>query len=259
MTIKIASWNVNSIRARLPNVLEWLDSAKPDILMMQELKVEEEQFPAEEFEKRGYHCTVNGQKSWNGVAILSKEKPTDILKNLPGDKNDDQARYLEAEIGGIRYCCIYLPNGNPADSDKYPYKLKWMDRLHRRAKDMLDAETPFILGGDFNIIPANEDCHDPAAWQDDALFRLDSRKKFRALMHLGLTDAFRAEHKNTPGAYTFWDYQGGAWQKNHGIRIDHFLLSPQTADKMKHCRIDSDPRGKDKASDHTPIILEIAA
>lgn len=259
MTKKIASWNVNSIRARLENVLEWLDSAQPDILMLQELKAEEDQFPAEEFEKRGYHCTVHGQKSWNGVAILSKEKPSDVLKGLPGDKADEQARYLEAEIDGMRYCCLYLPNGNPVDSDKYPYKLKWMDRLYARAQELLAAEIPFVLGGDFNIIPANEDCYDPTAWQDDALFRLDSRKKFRALMHLGLTDAFRAEHAGTPGAYTFWDYQGGAWQKNHGIRIDHFLLSPQAADKMQHCRIDSDPRGKDKASDHTPIILEIAA
>ena len=258
MTKKIASWNVNSIRARLPNVLEWLDSASPDIVMLQELKAQDEQFPEGDFKDRGYHCYVFGQKSWNGVAILSKHEATDIVKGLPGDDTDEQSRYIEAEIDGVRYCCLYLPNGNPVDTEKYPYKLSWMDRLYKRSQELLSSGTPFVLGGDFNIIPANEDCHNPAAWEDDALFRLDSRKKYRALLHLGLTDAFRV-YNSEAEAYTFWDYQGGAWPKNHGIRIDHFLMSPQMTDKMTSCVIDKDPRDKDKASDHTPIILEIAS
>ncbi len=258
MTKKIASWNVNSIRARLPNVLEWLDSASPDIVMLQELKAQDEQFPEGDFKDRGYHCYVFGQKSWNGVAILSKHEATDIVKGLPGDDTDEQSRYIEAKIDGVRYCCLYLPNGNPVDTEKYPYKLSWMDRLYKRSQDLLASGTPFVLGGDFNIIPANEDCHNPAAWEDDALFRLDSRKKYRALLHLGLTDAFRVNNAEAE-SYTFWDYQGGAWPKNHGIRIDHFLMSPQITDKMTSCVIDKDPRDKDKASDHTPIILEIAS
>lgn len=263
MTTKIASWNVNSIRARLPNVLAWLEEAAPDIVMLQELKAQDDQFPAEALEDLGYHCYVFGQKSWNGVAILSKipvDNPeTDILKGLPGDDTDEQSRYIEAVIDGIRYCCLYLPNGNPVDTEKYPYKLAWMDRLYQRSQDLLASGDKFVLGGDFNIIPANEDCYNPVAWEDDALFRLDSRKKFRALLHLGLTDAFRIENAILPEAYTFWDYQGGAWPKNHGIRIDHFLMSPHITDMMQKCSIDKAPRDKEKASDHTPIILEISA
>ncbi len=257
MTIKIASWNVNSIRARMPNVLNWLDTAKPDILMMQELKAQNEQFPNEEFEKRGYHLAVHGQKSWNGVAIISKEPIENVTIGLSGNDNDEQSRYIEATINDVQYCCLYLPNGNPVDSEKYPYKLEWLDRLYNRTKEMLANGTPFVLGGDFNIIPANEDCYDPTAWADDALFRLDSRRKFRSILNLGLTDAFRVEHRDIAESYTFWDYQAGAWPQNKGIRIDHFLMSPQITDRMLHCSIDKQPRGEEKASDHTPIILEI--
>jgi exodeoxyribonuclease-3 len=252
----IASWNVNSITARLPNVLEWLEEKKPDVLLLQELKTTEDKFPQLELSALGYHAAICGQKTWNGVAILSRHKITDIQTGLPGDAADDQARYIEATVNGIRVASVYLPNGNPVDSDKYPYKLKWMDRLHAHAKKLLKTEQPVVLGGDYNIIPEDKDCHDPEAWKDDALFRLESRRKFRALMNLGLTDAFRVNNAQAH-QYTFWDYQGSAWQRNAGIRIDHFLLSPQAADLLQDCAIDTAPRGKDKASDHTPIMLKL--
>jgi exodeoxyribonuclease-3 len=252
----IASWNVNSITARLPNVLEWLKEKKPDVLLLQELKTTEDKFPAPEFSALGYHAAVFGQKTWNGVAILSKHKIEHVKTGLPGDTSDDQARYIEATVNGIRVASVYLPNGNPVDSDKYPYKLKWLDRLYAHTKKLLKTEQPVVLGGDYNIIPEDKDCHDPKLWKDDALFRLESRRKFRALMNLGLTDAFRVNNTEAH-QYTFWDYQGGAWQQNAGIRIDHFLLSPQAADLLEECIIDTAPRGKDKASDHTPIMLKL--
>jgi exodeoxyribonuclease-3 len=252
----VASWNVNSITARLPNVLDWLKKNAPDIVLLQELKCMEEKFPAMELKAAGYHAAVHGQKTYNGVAILSKHKIENIKKGLPGDNNDEQARYIEATIKGICVASIYLPNGNPVDSEKYPYKLKWFDRLIDHARTLLAEETPVLLGGDYNVIPETRDCHDPAAWQEDALFRLDSRKKLRTLLNLGFTDCFRV-FNNKDHQYTFWDYQAGAWQKNNGIRIDHFLASPQAADRLQACTIDSDPRGKEKASDHTPIIVEI--
>lgn len=258
MTV-IASWNVNSINARLPNVLEWLEQNKPDVLLMQELKMTEDKFPAEDFEKLGYHCAVNGQKSWNGVAIASRTEPEDVLKGLPGDDGDEQARYIEATVDGLRVASIYLPNGNPVnDPAKYDYKLKWMDRLRAHVAELLDGGQPLVLGGDYNIIPANEDCRNPAAWENDALFKPESRAKFRAILNLGLTDAFRALHDEAH-QFTFWDYQNRAWQQDDGIRIDHFLLSPQAADRLEDCRIDKEPRGRTKASDHTPILVEIAA
>lgn len=256
--MKIASWNINSIKVRLPNVTTWLKKNKPDVLLMQELKGIEENFPFKDFEKLGYQAAVAGQKTYNGVAILSKHTIKDVLKGLPGDKKDEQARYIEATIEGLRIASVYTPNGNPVDSDKFNYKLKWLDRLYRHVGKMIENETPFVLGGDYNVIPHASDCHDPKAWADDALFRLESREKLRAILNLGVTDAFRALHTE-PHAYTFWDYQGGAWQKDHGIRIDHILLSPQTADRLVKCEIDRAPRGQDKASDHTPIIAELAA
>lgn len=254
----IASWNVNSVRARLPNIEKWLGQASPDVVLLQELKTTEDGFPFSELENMGYKAVVSGQKSWNGVAILSKHPVTVEYTKLPGDDGDEQARYIEATIKGLRVASIYLPNGNPVDSEKYPYKLKWMERLIAHAKSLLQAETPFLLGGDFNIIPEDRDCHDPKAWEDDALFRLESRRKFRELLYLGLTDAFRV-FNNKDHQFTFWDYQAGAWQKNNGIRIDHFLASPQVADKLENCIIDSIPRSEDKASDHTPIIVTLAA
>lgn len=262
MSLKIATWNVNSIKARLPNVLEWLEEAKPDVALLQEIKTVDENFPVMEIEERGYNCAVHGQKSYNGVAILSKHPLSDITTGLPGDKDDDQARYVEAwvEAGddSVRVASIYLPNGNPVDTDKFPYKLKWMDRLAARAQDLLHVEEPVVLGGDYNVIPADGDCYDPGAWADDALFRPETRAKFRTLLNMGYTEAWRTLHNETH-VYSFWDYQKGAWQKDNGIRIDHLLLSPQAADRLVACEIDKDPRGKTKASDHTPVWCELTA
>ena len=258
----IATWNVNSIKARLPNVLDWLEEAKPDVALLQEIKTVDENFPAMEIEERGYNCAVHGQKSYNGVAILSKHPLSDVSTGLAGDKDDDQARYVEAwvEAGddSVRVASIYLPNGKPVDSDKYPYKLKWMDRLAKRATALLATEEPVVLGGDYNVIPAEGDCYDPAAWADDALFKPETRAKFRTLLNLGYTEAWRTLHNETH-VYSFWDYQKGAWQKDNGIRIDHLLLSPQAADRLTACEIVKGPRGKAKASDHTPVWCELTA
>lgn len=260
MSLKIATWNVNSIKARLPNVLDWLEEAAPDVALLQEIKTVDENFPAMEIEERGYNCAVHGQKSYNGVAILSKHPLSDIVTGLPGDAADDQARYVEAwvEAGddSVRVASIYLPNGNPVDTDKYPYKLKWMDRLAARAEALLHNEEPVVLGGDYNVIPADGDCHDPAAWAGDALFKQETRAKFRTILNLGYTEAWRTLHNETH-VYSFWDYQKGAWQKDNGIRIDHLLLSPQAADRLTACEIDKGPRGKEKASDHTPVWCEL--
>ena len=239
--MKIASWNVNSINMRLPHVLDWLTKHKPDALLLQELKCTDDKFPLAEIEAAGYKAAVHGQKSWNGVAILSPHDITDIRRGLPGDDSDEQARYIEASINGLRVASIYLPNGNPVDSEKYPYKLRWFDRLIAHARGLLAQDIAVVLGGDYNIIPEPRDCHDPAAWAEDALFRLDSRRKFRSLVHLGYTDAFRVMNDDSE-QYTFWDYQAGAWPRNNGIRIDHLLLSPRAADRLKDCRIDREPR-----------------
>ncbi|MFH1158787.1 MAG: exodeoxyribonuclease III [Pseudomonadota bacterium] len=254
--MKIATWNVNSIAARLPHVLEWLEKNAPDVLLLQELKTTEDNFPRLELSALGYTAAVLGQKAWNGVAILSRHKIENIETGFPGDASDEPARYIEATVEGIRVASVYLPNGNPVGTEKFDYKLKWMDRLHDRVRSLLKTEQPFVMGGDYNVIPEDRDCHDPHLWKDDALFRPEVRRKFRTLLNLGLTDAFRA-HNDEAHQYTFWGYQGGAWQSNSGIRIDHFLLSPQTADLLEDCFIDTAPRGKDKASDHTPIVLKL--
>ncbi len=253
---KIATWNVNSIRARLPRVLEWLDEFKPDVALLQEIKATDETFPALEIEDRGYNVEIHGQKNFNGVAILSKSPIEDVIRGLPGNEDDDQARYIEGFTGGLRVASIYLPNGNPAPGKKFDYKLRWMDCLHDHMKKTLALEEATVFGGDYNVIPAEEDVYDPSAWEDDALFRLESRNRFRRLLYLGLTDAYRVIHSE-PHKYSFWDYQGGAWQKDFGIRIDHLLLSPQAVDRLKDCDIDRGPRGKEKASDHTPVWCEI--
>ena len=252
----IASWNVNSIKARLPNVLAWLEAASPDVALLQELKTVEENFPRLEIEALGYHCAVLGQKSYNGVAVLSKEALEDVVEGLPGDPADEQARYLEATTFGLRVASIYLPNGNPIKTEKFSYKLAWMDRLHDHAHGLLESERPVVLGGDYNIIPQDEDVYDPKAFAGDALAQPESRQRFRALVNQGYTEAFRALH-GEPHQYTFWDYQGGAWQNDHGLRIDHFLLSPQAADRLEACEIDRGPRGEKKASDHTPIVCRL--
>ena len=256
--MKIATWNVNSIKARLPRVLEWLAEAAPDVALLQETKTVDESFPALEIEDLGYNIAVSGQKSYNGVAILSKRPIDDLITRLPGDDDDEQARYIEAVIGDVRVASIYLPNGNPAPGEKFDYKLAWMERLRTHVQDLLTHDDEaIVLGGDYNVIPADEDCHDPPAWADDALARPASRQQFRALLHLGLTDAFRALNPE-PNVYSFWDYQRGAWEKDFGIRIDHLLLSPHAADRLSASGIDKKPRGRQKASDHTPVWCEIA-
>lgn len=259
--MKIATWNINGIKARLETVKTWLASASPDIACFQEIKSVDEAFPAEIFEELGYNVAVHGQKGFNGVALLSKIPFDEVIRGLPGDDGDVQARYIEGVVsvpsGVVRVVNIYLPNGNPIDSDKFPYKLSWMERLKARVKELLTYEEPFVVAGDYNVIPTPEDVYDPAAWVNDALFRPETRSQFQSLLNLGLTDAFRACH-DEPHQFTFWDYQAGAWQKNHGIRIDHLLLSPQAADKLVSCDIDSEPRGWEKPSDHVPVVMELA-
>ncbi len=254
--MKIATWNVNSIRARLPRVLEWLAEAAPDVALLQEIKTVGEDFPGLEIGDLGYNVAVCGQKTYNGVAILANRPIEDVIAVLPGDDDDDQARYIEAVVGDVRVASIYLPNGNPVDSAKFPYKLAWMDRLHERVRALLAFEEAVVLGGDYNVAPTDDDVYDPDAWADDALCRPQSRARFRAILYLGLTEAYRALHADA-GAYTFWDYQKGRWQRDEGLRIDHLLLSPQAADRLEACDIDRGPRGKEKASDHTPVWCEL--
>ncbi|MGB0750233.1 MAG: exodeoxyribonuclease III [Magnetospiraceae bacterium] len=256
--MKIATWNVNSIKPRLPHLLRWLADFKPEVVLLQEVKCLEEKFPRMEVEDLGYNVAVRGQKTYNGVAILSKYPLDVLLTDLPGGGAEEQARYLEAETNGIRVATIYLPNGNPVDSDKFTYKLDWMRRLTDHVRELLTTEDPLVLGGDYNIAPDDGDVHDPANWADDALCRPESRGQFRAMMYLGLTDAFRAL---TPeiGRYSWWDYRGGAWNRDQGLRIDHLLLSPQAADRLVSAGIDRTPRGWEKASDHTPVWCELSA
>ena len=257
--MKIASFNINGIKARLPALLDWLSEAQPDVAVLQEIKSVDEAFPREPIEDLGYIVETHGQKSFNGVAILSKLPLEDIQRGLPGDETDEQARWIEATVVGkqaIRICGLYLPNGNPVPGPKYDYKLAWMDRQIAHAMNMLRQDMPFLMAGDYNIIPQPEDCANPAAWADDALYRLESRTKFRELCALGLTDAFRARNA-APEQYTFWDYQAGAYNRNDGIRIDHFLLSPQAADLLTDCQVDAHVRGREKPSDHVPIWVEL--
>lgn len=253
--MKITIWNVNSINARLEHAKRYLRESAPDVLMIQELKTEN--FPAQDFENLGYQSQSVGQKAYNGVAILAKTPVETVLDRLPGEPEDTQARYLEAKINGLRLINIYAPNGNPAPGEKYDYKLRWMKRLTLRLRELLDADQAFIIGGDFNIIPEEKDCHDPAAWKEDALFRIESRHALRTLENMGLYDAFRI-FDTRAGQYTFWDYQAGAWQRNNGIRIDHFLLSPCMADRALGCVINRIPREWDKPSDHTCVELTIS-
>lgn len=260
--MKIATFNINGIKARIDALPRWLDAATPDVVLLQEIKSIDENFPRELFEDRGYNVETHGQKSFNGVAILSRFPLEDVTRGLPGDDSDDQARYIEATVMGesaaVRLCGLYLPNGNPVPGPKYDYKLAWMERLRQRAVTLLAEETPFLMAGDYNIIPQAEDARRPDAWREDALFRLESRTAFRRLLNLGLTEAFRARTQG-PGHYSFWDYQAGAWNRDDGIRIDHFLMSPACADMMTDCQIDKEVRGEEKPSDHVPVWVELAA
>ena len=253
----IATWNVNSIRARLPRVIEWLKEAGPDIVLVQEIKATDETFPRLEIEDLGYNVAIKGQKNFNGVAIFAKRPIEDVITELPGDPSDEQARYIEAFVGDLRVASIYLPNGNPAPGEKYDYKLAWMERLYEHTQALIGQEEAIVLGGDYNVCPTDDDVYDPENWQDDALCRPESRRLFRSIIHLGYTEAFRALNREV-GAYSFWDYQGGAWQKDNGLRIDHLLLSPLAADRLTASGIDRKPRGKPKASDHTPVWCELS-
>ncbi|MEM7269033.1 MAG: exodeoxyribonuclease III [Pseudomonadota bacterium] len=258
--MKIASFNINGVKARLPALLQWLSEASPDVALLQEIKSVDENFPREPIEDLGYNVETHGQKGFNGVAILSKRPIEDISRGLPGDDSDEQARWIEATISGehtaVRVCGLYLPNGNPAPGPKYDYKLAWMERLHERAKNLIASEEIALMAGDYNVIPQAEDVHNPNDWGDDALYLPETRAAWRKLLSLGYTEAFRALN-TAPLNYTFWDYQAGAWQKNNGIRIDHFLLTPQAADRLRACEIDKTPRGREKPSDHTPIWVDL--
>ncbi len=257
--MRLATWNVNSVNARLETVLGWFEEASPDVAVLQEIKCIDEKFPAEAFERLGYNVAVYGQKTYNGVAMLSKTPMEDVKRGLPGDDLDDQARYIEAVISGpkpVRMVGIYLPNGNPVGTEKFAYKLAWMARLQKHAAELLKYEEPLVIAGDYNVIPRPEDADKPEGWLGDALFQPESRAAYRALQDLGLTDAFMQMDGSAEG-FTFWDYQAGAWQRNHGIRIDHALLSPQAADRLTEVAIHKDVRSWEKPSDHVPFVIEL--
>ena len=257
--MRLATWNVNSIKARLEHVLGWFEETAPDVAVLQEIKCVDEKFPAEAFERLGYNVAVHGQKTYTGVAMLSKTPLEDVRRGLPGDDGDEQARYIEAVVSGptpVRVAGIYLPNGNPIGTEKFAYKLAWMERLRRHATELLRYEEPLVIAGDYNVIPRPDDADKPEGWLGDALFQPESRAAYRALQNLGLTDAFM-QVDGGAGAYTFWDYQAGAWPRNHGIRIDHALLSPQAADRLAGVEIHRDVRGRDKPSDHVPVVVEL--
>ena len=260
--MKIATFNINGIKARAEALPEWLDSAAPDVVLLQEIKSVDEAFPRELFEDRGYNVETHGQKGFNGVAILSKLPLEDVTRGLPGDDADDQSRWIEATVVGdkaaVRLCGLYLPNGNPAPGPKYDYKLAWMERLYARAEALMAAEEPALMAGDYNVIPQAEDAARPDAWREDALFLPQTRAAYRRVVNLGFTEAFRARVQG-PGHYSFWDYQRGAWDKNDGIRIDHVLMTPQCADLMTDVGIDREVRGGVKPSDHVPVWVELDA
>ena len=260
LSMKITTWNINGVKARLDNAVAYLKHASPDVVCLQEIKSVDEGFPRGAFEDLGYNVATHGQKGFNGVAILSKYPLDDVTRGLPGDDSDPQSRWIEALIPlngrAIRVASIYLPNGNPIGTEKFAYKLAWMARLKAHARKLLDDEIPLVLAGDYNVIPDPADAKRPDAWVNDALFQPESRKAFRALMGLGFTDAIRAAHPE-PGIYTFWDYQAGAFAKDDGIRIDHILLSPEAADIMRSSGVDREPRATEKPSDHVPVWVEL--
>ena len=254
--MRIASWNVNSAKARQDHILDYLKAGSADVLLIQETKTQDVNFPVDLYQDAGWNVVFHGQKSYNGVAIAARQPLTDVMSGLPGDAEDEQARYMEATIDGVRVATIYLPNGNPAPGPKFDYKLAWMERLNIRAEELLHDEIPVVLAGDFNVIPQDIDCYDPPGWEGDALTRAESRAAFNRLSLLGYTDALRACH---PGQvlYSYWDYQAGAWQKDNGVRIDHLMLSPEAADRLVAAEVDKGPRGLEKPSDHTPVWVEL--
>lgn len=255
--MRIATFNVNGIAARLPRLLEWLESRKPDVACLQEVKCIDERFPAAEIEALGYHVLVHGQKGFNGVGILSREPAAEVQRGLPGDDADEQARYLEADVNGVRIASIYLPNGNPQPGPKFDYKLAWMKRLEARAATLLASETPTVLAGDYNVAPEDRDVFSMQAMANDALVQPESRAALRRIVHQGWTEALRAVHPADDHLYTFWDYQAGCWPRNAGLRIDHFLLCPRVADRLTNATVDREARGMEKASDHAPVWIDI--
>ncbi|MGB3553347.1 MAG: exodeoxyribonuclease III [Jannaschia sp.] len=264
--MKIVTWNVNGIKARHGGVAEWLRDDAPDVAVLQEIKSVDEAFPREVAEEAGYELHTHGQKGFNGVALLSKTPLEDVTRGLPAidgsrDTEDEQARYIEGTVigatGAVRICGLYLPNGNPAPGPKYDYKLAWMARLEARARALLAEEVPFLMTGDFNVLPQDMDAARPGAMAEDALALPDTRTAWRRLVNLGLTEAFRARHPGQPGHYSYWDYQAGAFDRNHGLRIDHFLLSPWIADRMTDCTIQGELRAREKPSDHVPVWLDL--
>ena len=259
--MRIATWNVNSVRQRVDHLVSWLKECGPDIVCLQEIKCVDEAFPREAIEALGYNVVTHGQKTFNGVALLSKLPFEETRPRLAGDDEDVHARFLEGVVtlkrGVLRVACLYLPNGNPPETEKYQYKLKWMARLLAYSRQRLKAEEPLVLAGDFNVIPAGPDVHNPAAWVNDALFRPATRESFQTLLGSGLTDALRAV-TDAPGQYTFWDYQAGAWPRDQGLRIDHALLSPTMAERLVGANPDRRERGEEKASDHVPVMVEFA-
>ena len=257
--IRVASFNINGIKERLPRLLEWLEETRPGVACLQEIKTQDEGFPAEEFEKIGYKAIWHGQKGFNGVAILADgTQPLEIQRGLDGDPEDVHSRYLEADVLGLRVVCIYLPNGNPQPGPKFDYKLRWMERLRERMAAIWAEEVPAIVIGDFNVIPTDRDVWSPPAMADDALMQPASRDAYARLQADGWTDALAA-HNPRGGVWTYWDYQAGAWQRDHGFRIDHALLSPELADRLVACGVDKAHRGREKASDHAPVWVEVQA
>ena len=257
--MRIATWNVNSINARLEAVLSWVKAHEPEVMGFQELKCVDEKFPREPFESLGYNVAVSGQKSYNGVALLSKFPLEDVRRGLPGDEADTHARYIEAVVAApkpVRVSCIYLPNGNPIGTEKFAYKLSWMERLRLHAAELLALEESLILMGDYNVIPEPEDADKPESWLGDALFQPESRAAWRAIRNLGFTEA-QTQIGAEPHGYTFWDYQAGAWDRNHGIRIDHQFLSPQAADRLLACEVHRNVRGGERPSDHVPVVVTL--
>ena len=256
--MKLVTFNINGIRARMPRLIEYLEREAPDIVCLQELKCADEALPIGEIEAAGYNAVWHGQKGFNGVAILSRgEAPVLRQVGLPGDPDDSHSRYIEAEAHGVIVASIYLPNGNPIDTDKFGYKLKWMERLEERARDLLKEERPAVLAGDFNVIPEDRDTFSTRAMANDALFQPESQAAYRRIVHQGWTDALRALHPGEERLYTFWDYTAGAWPRDAGFRIDHLLCSPQAADRLRGAEVHKWARGEEKASDHAPVGIEL--
>ena len=256
--MRIASFNINGVKARLPRLIEWLEETRPTVACLQEVKSQDEGFPAADFEQIGYHAIWHGQKGFNGVAILADgTAPVEMQRSLPGDPDDEHARYLEADVSGVRIVCLYLPNGNPVPGPKFDYKLRWMERLNARMRELWSLEIPAAVVGDFNVIPEDKDVWSPAAMATDALMQPESRDAYARLLADGWTDALD-RHNPRGGVWTFWDYQAGAWQRDHGFRIDHLLLSPELADRLTAAAVDKDYRGREKASDHAPVWIEVA-